>query len=162
MHMHGASCRAPVGWARLQVLAGKGLLDSLLLLQTKQLHESELTLEADLSKLPPCRPPHGGCGAEQGAAVAGGAAGESCRGADARKQHAVVRLAALLCKLPCLCSSFLLEECIRAGPFRFALILQAEVEALKTAAAREKHSREAQQKKCTELEASLRRCGQGG
>lgn len=34
---------------------------------------------------------------------------------------------------------------------------QAEVEALKTAAAREKHSREAQQKKCGELEASLRR-----
>ena len=34
---------------------------------------------------------------------------------------------------------------------------QAEVEALKTAVAREKHSREAQQKKCRELEASLRR-----
>ena len=34
---------------------------------------------------------------------------------------------------------------------------QAEVEALKTAVAREKHSREAQQKKCGELEASLRR-----
>ena len=42
-------------------------------------------------------------------------------------------------------------------PIYFALVLQAEVEALMTAAAREKHSREAQQKKCTELEASLRR-----
>jgi len=37
------------------------------------------------------------------------------------------------------------------------LPLQAEVEALKTAVAREKHSREAQQRKCAEMEASLRR-----
>jgi chromosome segregation ATPase len=36
------------------------------------------------------------------------------------------------------------------------LALQAELEALKTAVARERNSREAQQKRCSELEASLR------
>lgn len=42
-------------------------------------------------------------------------------------------------------------------PTSLPLCCQAELESLKTAVAREKHSREAQQKKCAELEASLRR-----